>query len=69
MAPKDRLKELFRAPAPLTAMDRTTQEARQIINDQAERRKELTANLRAARLAKEASEAGKAATPPKKRKK
>ncbi|GEK70462.1 hypothetical protein [Paracoccus denitrificans] len=68
MAPKDRLKELFRAPAPLTAMDRTTQEAKLIISEQAERRRELTANLRAARLAKEASETGKGASSPKKRK-
>lgn len=49
-------------------MDRTTQEAKLIISEQAERRRELTANLRAARLAKEASETGKGASSPKKRK-
>ncbi|MDF3854977.1 hypothetical protein ACDP63_08330 [Paracoccus sp. P2] len=66
MAPKDRLKGLFREPTPLTAMDRTTSEAKLIISEQTERRQELTASLRAARLAKEASEGG---TPAKKRKK
>ncbi|KRW95427.1 hypothetical protein O4J55_09455 [Paracoccus sp. PXZ] len=69
MAPKDRLKELFRAPAPLTAMDRTTQEAKLIVSEQTERRQELTATLRAARLAKEASETGKGKSPAKGRKK
>ncbi|RDW14691.1 hypothetical protein [Paracoccus thiocyanatus] len=69
MAPKDRLKELFRAPAPLTAMDRTTQEARQIVSEQTERRQELTASLRAARLAKEAADAAAPAKPSRKPKK
>ncbi|MFJ1293017.1 hypothetical protein [Paracoccus yeei] len=55
MAPKDGTKGLFRAPAPLTAMDRTTSEARQIIADQTERRQQLTAKLRAARLAQAAA--------------
>ncbi|RQP05199.1 hypothetical protein LOS78_05285 [Paracoccus sp. MA] len=69
MAPKDRLKGLFRAPAPLTAMDRTTSEARQIISEQTRRREELTASLRAARLAREASDAAKGSAPTGKRKK
>lgn len=66
MAPKDRLKGLFREPTPLTAMDRTTSEARQIISEQTQRRQELTASLRAARLARDAADGGTAG---KKRKK
>lgn len=63
-------KNLFRAPAPapLTAMDRTTSEARLIIDEQARKRDELTASLKAARLAKEAADAA-AGVVPKKRKK
>ena len=55
MATKDGTKGLFRGPTPLTAMDRTTSEAKLIINEQTERRLELTARLRAERLAKEAA--------------
>lgn len=55
MAPKDGTKGLFRAPTPLTAMDRTTSEAKLIINEQTERRHELTAKLRAERMAKDAA--------------
>lgn len=50
-------KNLFREPAPLTAMDRTTSEARLIIDEQARKRDELTASLKAARLAKESADA------------
>ncbi len=60
--------DLFRSPAPLTAMDRTTSEAKLIISEQTERRHELTAALRAARLAKEASDTAKGDTPKKRKK-
>ncbi len=49
-------KGLFRAPAPLTAMDRTTSEAKLIIEEQDRKRSELTASLKAARLAKAAAD-------------
>lgn len=65
MATKAR--NLFRDPAPLTAMDRTTSEAKLIIDEQARKRNELTASLKAARLAQEA--AASAETPKKKHKK
>ncbi|MFC3570429.1 hypothetical protein [Paracoccus sp. TOH] len=55
MAPKDKAKGLFRDPAPMTAMDRTTSEARLIIEEQKQRRAELTASLRAQRLARDAA--------------
>ncbi len=50
-------RNLFRDPAPLTAMDRTTSEAKLIVDEQARKRSELTASLKAARLAKEAADA------------
>lgn len=59
--------DVFRAPAPLTAMDRTTSEAKLIINEQTERRQELTATLRAARMAKEAKQPEPAAKPKKRK--
>ncbi|GLK65961.1 hypothetical protein F8A10_11745 [Paracoccus kondratievae] len=65
----DRLNRIFRAPAPLTALDRTTAEAKLIIEEQTQRRQELTATLRAARLAKEAAEAAKGTLASKARKK
>ncbi|WP_199258037.1 hypothetical protein [Paracoccus binzhouensis] len=60
MAAKDKAKSLFRDPAPMTAMDRTTFEARQIIDEQNQRRAELTASLRAQRLARDAAGPAKA---------
>jgi len=51
---------LFRSPAPLTAMDRTTSEARHIIDEQTARRQELTAKLRAERMARDAGANGRA---------
>lgn len=61
-------RNLFRDPAPLTAMDRTTSEAKLIIDEQFSKRSELTASLKAARLAKEAADAA-TGVPAKKRKK
>lgn len=61
-------RSLFRDPAPRTAMDRTTSEAKLIIDEQVRKRNELTASLKAARLAKEAADAA-AGVPAKKRKK
>ena len=61
-------KGLFRAPAPLTAMDRTTSEAKLIIEEQDRKRSELTASLKAARLAKAAADST-APPPPKTRQK
>jgi len=49
-------------------MDRTTSEAKLIIDEQARKRNELTASLKAARLAQEAA-ASATETPKKKRKK
>lgn len=58
-------KNLFRAPAPLTAMDRTTSEARLIIDEQTRKRDELTASLKVARLAKEAADSAAGVVPKK----
>lgn len=55
MSSKDRARGLFREPAPLTVADRTTTEARRIIDEQTEHRQEQTARLRAERLAREAT--------------
>ncbi|MTH35398.1 hypothetical protein GL279_12380 [Paracoccus limosus] len=57
MSSKDRARGLFREPAPLTVADRTTTEARRIIDEQTEKRQELTARLRAERLARDAGPA------------
>lgn len=55
MATGKRPDGFFRAPAPLTAMDRTTSEAKHIIDEQTTKRQELTAKLRAERLARDAA--------------
>lgn len=60
MATKDRMKGFFREPTPLTVMDRTTSEARLIIDEQTARRQELTAKLRAQRLARDGADTGPA---------
>ena len=68
MAAHDSLKNLFREPAPaMTKLEKTAAEAKQIIDGQNARRAELTAGLKAQRLAREATE--KASTSAKKTKK
>ncbi|WP_170295372.1 hypothetical protein, partial [Paracoccus aestuariivivens] len=57
MPPKDKSQSLFLATTPMTAMERTTSQARLIVDEQNTRRAELTASLRAQRLAKEADNA------------
>ena len=54
MTSKDRARGLFREPASLSVADRTTTEARRIIDEQTEKRQELTARLRSERLARDA---------------
>lgn len=46
---------LFTKAVPQTAMDRTTAEARLIIDEEAKRRSDLTASLKAARMARDAA--------------
>lgn len=46
---------LFTKTTPLTAMDRITAEARLIIDEEARRRSDLTASLKAAGLARDAA--------------
>ncbi|MBD9527738.1 MULTISPECIES: hypothetical protein [Paracoccus] len=69
MAPKDKYNKIFSPQAPQTALDRTTTEARLIIADHNQRRDELTASLKEARLAKEAAELAQGKPAPTKRKK
>jgi len=58
MPPKDKAKDLFLATTPMTAMDKSSSQARLITDEQNARRAELTASLRAQRLARDATEAG-----------
>jgi|GEM_PF-2011514 len=57
MPPKDKSKDLFLATTPMTAMDKSSSQARLITDEQNSRRAELTASLRAQRLARDAAEA------------
>jgi len=53
LAAKNKVKDIFRVAIRENPMDRTTSNAREIVAAEARKRHELTASLRAARLAKE----------------
>ncbi|WP_417278788.1 hypothetical protein [Celeribacter sp.] len=65
MPRKEKVTSLFRETAtkPATPHDRTAAAAREIIETEAARRAELTANLKAARLARDAHQAAPDAAP------